>query len=108
VGLSWSWHAMRSGVGRVLASTPQVIEPGDGWQYAAWVAVDLRLLLFLMFVALLGALGVCLILVRQRDLTRLLATFIVAYTAALGLLVVVFNVIAHYPVFQVQSFFPFP
>ena len=28
--------------------------------------------------------------------------------AALGSLIIVFNVIAHYPVFQIQSFFPFP
>ena len=91
-----------------MAAAPEVIEPGDGWQYAAWVAVDLRLVFFLMFVALLSALGVSLILVRQRDLIRLSATFIVAYTVSFGLLVLVFNTIAHYPVFQVQSFFPFP
>jgi len=108
VGLIRSWHGLQGCVHSLLAATPEVIEPGDGWHYAAWVAVDLRLLFFLMFVALLSALGVCLILVRQRDVTRLMATFIVAYAVALGLLVTVFNTIAHYPVFQIQSFFPFP
>ena len=91
-----------------LASTPEVIDPSEGWQYAAWVAVDLRLLLFLMFIALLSSFGVCLILVRKRDLARVLATFIVAYTISLSALLLVFNSIAHYPVFQIQSFFPFP
>lgn len=92
----------------LLASAPEVIDPSEGWQYAAWVAVDLRLLLFLMFVSLLAAIGVCLILVRTRDWSKVIATFIVSFTLALGALITVFNVIAHYPVFQVQSFFPFP
>ena len=91
-----------------LASTPEVIDPSQGWQYAAWVAVDLRLLLFLMFISLLSSFGVCLILVRKRDLTRVLATFIVAYAVSLSGLLLVFNTIAHYPVFEIQSFFPFP
>lgn len=96
------------GLMTLLASTPEVVDPGEGWQYAAWVAVDLRLLLFLMFTSLLGAFGVCLILVRKRDLAVFTATFIVAYALSLGLLILTFNTIAHYPVFQVQSFFPFP
>jgi hypothetical protein len=91
-----------------LASTPEVIDPSEGWHYAAWVAVDLRLLFFLMFISLLSSFGVCLILVRKRDLVRVLATFIVAYTISLSALLIVFNTIAHYPVFQLQSFFPFP
>lgn len=91
-----------------LASTPEIIDPGEGWQYAAWVAVDLRLLFFLMFISLLSSFGVCLILVRKRDVTRVLATFIVAFTISLSALIVVFNNIAHYPVFDVRSFFPFP
>ena len=102
------WQTMREGVEQLVSSAPQVIDPSDGWHYAAWIAVDLRLLFFLMFVALLSAVGVCLILVRDRDITRLLATFFLAYLAALSLLVMTFNLIAHYPVFQVQSFFPFP
>ncbi|MDP6943053.1 MAG: hypothetical protein QF464_02795, partial [Myxococcota bacterium] len=80
--MSGAWQASWGGIRAVLASTPEVIEPGDGWQYAAWVAIDLRLLFFLMFVALLSALGVCLILVRQRDIAKLSATFIVAYTVS--------------------------
>ena len=96
------------GFGMWLASTPEVIDPGEGWQYAAWVAVDLRLLFFLMFIALLAAFGMCLILVRKRDWAKVSATFIVAYIMSLALLITTFNAIAHYPVFQVQSFFPFP
>jgi len=91
-----------------LASTPEVIDPSEGWQYAAWVAVDLRLLFFLMFISLLASFGVCLILVRKRDLARVAATFIVAYTISLSTLLIIFNSIAHYPVFEIQSFFPFP
>ena len=92
----------------IIASAPEVIDPSEGWQYAAWVAVDLRLLLFLLFISLLSAFGVCLIVVRKRDWTKFAATFIVAYGLSLSALILIFNVIAHYPVFQVQSFFPFP
>ena len=92
----------------LLASTPEVVDPGEGWQYAAWVAVDLRLLLFLMFVALLASLGVCLIMVRKRNWLNIAAVFIVSYALSLTLLITTFNTIAHYPVFQIQSFFPFP
>ena len=99
---------LSTGINALLAATPEVVHHGDGWQYAAWVAVDLRLLFFLVFISVLSAMGICLILVRQRDLLRLSATFVVAFTVSLALLITVFNVIAHYPVFQIQSFFPFP
>ncbi len=80
----------------------------EGWHYAAWVAIDVRLLLFLALIALLSSVGFCLLFIRRRDPMVTTASFIVAFTIVFGLLVLIFNSIAHYPVFSVQSFFAFP
>ncbi|MGM0574427.1 MAG: hypothetical protein ACQEXJ_01660 [Myxococcota bacterium] len=80
----------------------------DGWRYAAWVAVDLRLLLFLVLVSALGATGTCILFVRRRHPLHLAAAFIVSFVALFAALVLIFNGIAHYPVFVVERFFPFP
>ena len=91
-------------IGGLLA---QVVE-GSGWRYAAWVALDLRLLLFLILISSLGAVGICIILVRRRRWLDLIAGYLVSFLSLLVLLIIVFNNIAHYPVFVVESFFPFP
>lgn len=79
-----------------------------GWRYAAWVAVDLRLLLFLVLVSLLGATGVCILFVRRRHPLHLTAAFTLSFLVLLAALVAIFNTIAHYPVFVIERFFPFP
>ncbi len=79
-----------------------------GWTYAAWVAVDLRLLLFLALIALLGATGVCILFVRRRRPLDVASAFFLGFIGIFATLLVIFNSIAHYPVFRVESFFPFP
>lgn len=78
------------------------------WHYAAWVALDLRLLLFIGLISLLTAAGISALFARGRSHIEVAALFIVSFTVSLTLCVVVFNAIAHYPVFVVESFFPFP
>ncbi len=78
------------------------------WHYAAWVALDLRLLLFIALISLLTAAGVSALFARGRKRIEVAALFIVSFTISLTLCVVVFNAIAHYPVFVIESFFPFP
>ena len=92
----------------LLASTLPTAETAPGWHYAAWVALDVRLLVMLALVSLLGACGCCVILVRRRDWLQLSACFIVSYVITLSCLVTVFNTLAQYPVFVVRSYFPFP
>ena len=87
---------------------PRALRVAAGWHYGAWVAVDVRLLLFLALIALLSSVGFCLLFVRRASRTGNAAAFIVSFTAVFGLLVLIFNTVAHYPVFSVQSFFPFP
>ena len=102
--------ALASSVASALAVAQATPEPADptAWLYAAWVAVDLRLLMFLALISVLTALGSTVLLVRRRDPILWTASFIVGFTISLGLLIAVFNTIAAYPVFVVQSFFPFP
>ena len=92
----------------LLPSGLAQLADGGGWQDAAWVAVDLRLLLFLILIAALGSVGVCIIVIRQRRWLEFAAGFLVTFALLLTVLVVAFNGIAQYPVFVVESFFPFP
>lgn len=79
-----------------------------GWTYAAWVAVDLRLLLFLALISTLGATGVCILFIRRRRAMDVASAFLLSFVGIFATLLLVFNSIAHYPVFRVESFFPFP
>ncbi len=92
---------------RLLGAAPLSIL-GAPWHYAAWVALDVRLLCFLVLIATLGALGITAMFLRHDRLSEHVATFIVTFTALFIVLVVIFNAVAHYPVFVVERFFPFP
>ena len=78
------------------------------WHYAGWVVLDLRLLIFLIALAAVGSVGVCLVLVKPWRWVVAVATFIVSSTVLLTGLVFLFNGIAGYPVFVVERFFSFP
>lgn len=81
---------------------------GSGWHYAAWVSVDVRLLVFVLLIAALIGAGVAAILVKSRRTHDYLSVFVLAFVGTLALLLLVFNEIAQHPVFVVESFFPFP
>jgi len=93
-----------------LASLTLLAEsgPSEGWRYAGWIAVDLRLLLFVTAVSALVAVGVAALVVRSGRARELVATFIIAFTATLILTILLFNGIASHPVFVIESLFPFP
>lgn len=78
------------------------------WHYAGWVSVDVRLLLFLVMLSVVGSVGTTAILGRERTRVELAAIFIVSFCALLAILVLIFNQLASYPVFVVDAFFPFP
>lgn len=80
----------------------------ESWHYAAWVAVDLRLLIFVIVIAALAAVGVCALFVRGRRVIEYAATFIVSFTLAALICLLLFNEVADYPVFVVESVFQFP
>lgn len=80
----------------------------SSWHYAAWVAIDLRLLIFIVLISALTAIGICAFFVRYRSRIELAAAFLLAFVASFFVLVLIFNQIAHYPVFVIESMFPFP
>jgi len=79
-----------------------------GWHYAGWLVVDLRLFLFLVALATVGSVGVCLVVVKPWRKIEAAAVFIVSFFALLAGLVILFNGIAGYPVFVLERFFSFP
>ena len=78
------------------------------WHYAGWVVLDLRLLIFLVALAFVGSVGVCLVVVKPWRWVVAVATFIVSSTLLFTALVILFNGIAGYPVFVIERFFSFP
>ncbi len=79
-----------------------------GWRYAAWVAVDLRLLLFVVLFAALASVGVSAMLVRSGRFRDMVAIFIIGFTVILTAALLIFNEVAQHPVLVVEAAFPFP
>jgi len=95
-----------SGLGQGLG--PTLLEVDHSWHYAAWVSLDLRLLIFVLLISALTAAGISAILVKSRRLRDHVAVFIVAFALTFAVALLVFNEIAHHPVFVVEALFPFP
>ncbi len=91
-----------------LIAAALLAEADHSWHYAAWVSVDVRLLVFVILIAALTAAGVSAIIVKSRHLRDYLAIFVIAFALAFAVALLVFNEIAHHPVFVVEAFFPFP
>lgn len=80
----------------------------NSWRYAAWVAVDLRLLLFVVLFAALASIGVSAMIVRTGRFRDMVAVFIIGFTVILTAALLVFNEVAQHPVLVVEAAFPFP
>lgn len=91
-----------------FAPAALLAEADHGWHYAAWVSVDVRLLVFVLLIAALSSAGISAIVVKSRHLRDYLAVFVLTFAVVFALVLLVFNEIAHYPVFVVEAFFPFP
>ena len=79
-----------------------------GWRYAAWIAVDLRLLLFVVLFAALTSIGAAALIVRSGKLRDMLAVFVLSFVVVLTAALLVFNEVAQHPVLVVEAAFPFP
>jgi len=78
------------------------------WHYGAWVALDLRLLVFVILISILAAVGITLLSAKRRNWVEYAALGIVSFTGTFIVFVLILNTLADYPVFAVRSFFPFP
>ncbi len=79
-----------------------------GWHYAAWVAIDVRLFVFLALISLLTAAGIAALVVKRKTFWDYASVFIVSFTGTLLLCLLIFNEVAQYPVFVVETVFAFP
>jgi hypothetical protein len=78
------------------------------YHYAAWIVLDARLLVFVLMIALFMTTGLLAIVYRGRRWHDYVSVGVAVYIGILSLLVLVFNTVAKYPIFRVESFFQFP
>lgn len=81
---------------------------GEGWRYAGWIALDLRLLIFVAAVSGLIAVGSAALWVRSGRVRDYASVFFLTWLVGLVVLTFIFNGIASHPVFVVERLFPFP
>lgn len=80
----------------------------EGWRYAAWVAIDLRLVLFAALLAALTAAGLAALVVRSSRARDYVAVGALGFVGLFVLTVFFMNEVAEHPVFVVEAVFPFP
>ena len=80
----------------------------ETWHYAAWVALDLRLLLLTLVVSLLATAGVGALYIGRKRPTEVMAISVLFFLLFFAGCVVVLNHVFHYPAFVIESIFTFP
>jgi uncharacterized membrane protein YoaK (UPF0700 family) len=78
------------------------------YHYAGWIVFDLKLLVFITVLCLLLSVAVISIFFRERKWHEHLTFFFAVFIIAFAVSVVIFNTLAHYPVFRIETIFPFP
>lgn len=91
-----------------MSLTHALGDASEGWRYAGWIALDLRLLIFVGVVAALIAVGTSALFVRSGRWRDHLSVFFLAFLTALVVLTLIFNGLASHPVLVVERLFPFP
>jgi|GEM_PF-1263532 len=91
-----------------LASAAPLIAESESWHYAAWIAIDFRLVLFATLLAGLSAAGIASLLVRSQRLRDYLSVWLLSFVALFIVTVFFMNEVAQHPVFVVEALFPFP
>jgi hypothetical protein len=88
--------------------SPSLFLADEGWHYAAWVAIDLRLVLFAALLAALTSAGITALVVRSAKKRDYLSLWLLSFVGLFVLTVFFMNEIARHPVFVVEALFPFP
>ena len=76
--------------------------------YAGWFVVDTRLLLFVGLISIFLTASIITLFIRKRRWHEYVTIFFAMQALSFVLLMLVLNLIADYPVFRIESFFPFP
>ena len=85
-----------------------LLAAAEGWRYAAWIAIDLRLVLFAALLAALTSAGLAALIVRSARPRDYLSVWMLGFVGLFALTVFFMNEVAQHPVFVVESFFEFP
>lgn len=83
-------------------------QAADNWHYAAWIAIDLRLVIFATLLAGLTSAGFSALLVRSARLRDYLSVWLLLFVALFAVTVFFMNEVARHPVFVVEALFNFP
>jgi hypothetical protein len=78
------------------------------YHYAAWVVLDLRLLVFVLLISGFVTLGLVVLFFRGRRWHEWVTASISIFFVMTVLAVFIFNRVAAYPVFLIEDIFPFP
>mgnify|MGYP006224182427 CR=1 FL=1 len=76
-------------------------------RYAGWFVLDLRLLVFVLLVGLLLTAGTLAIGFRKRQWAEIVSAGFSLFIMIVAGLIALLNGVLYYPVFRVESFFPF-
>ena len=76
--------------------------------YAGWIVVDVRLLAFVLMISLFLVVSIISLLIRGRRWHEYVTLFVALYTLSVAVILIIFNWIAQYPVFRIETMFPFP
>jgi len=76
--------------------------------FAGWFVVDIRLLIFTVVVSLLVTVGTMSMISKGRKRKELLKTGVFFFVASVVFNILILNTVFDYPVFRIESFFPFP
>ena len=76
--------------------------------YAGWFVLDVRLLLFVVFLSALVSLGTAGLLTRDKPRSSFMKTVWLLFGVSLLLNILMLNVFFDYPVFRIESFFSIP
>lgn len=85
-----------------------LVAAAEGWRYAAWIAIDLRLVLFAALLAALTAAGLAALVVRSSRARDYVTVWALGFVGLFVLTVFFMNEVAEHPVFVVEAVFPFP
>ncbi len=78
------------------------------YAYAGWFVVDARLLGFILLFSLFLTVGTLAIMFRDKTRSELAYIGAGLYSATVVVTILLLNSILRYPVFRIESFFPFP
>ena len=81
---------------------------GNPYAYAGWFVVDARLLGFILLFSLFLTVGTLAIFARDKTRKQLVSIGAGLYAVTVIVTVLLLNGILRYPVFRIESFFPFP